>query len=78
MRRIMFASLMMLVPACSRLDKAPTVRPSGEGICAGLEAPARAHAAALAQSQDDASVVTGDRLISGLIAACGYEAGAQG
>ena len=62
----------MLVTACSNSAEVPTPRPSGEGICAGLEGPARAHARALAVSPDDAAVVTGDQLISGLIAACSY------
>lgn len=65
----------MLVTACSNSAPEP-VRPSGDGLCAGLEGLARRHAAALAESPDDRSVVTGDQLIAGLIAGCGYGAGA--
>lgn len=75
MQRVMCLSLMMLASGCSSLAKAPEPRPSGEGLCAGLEGPARAHATALGSSPDDASVVTGDVLISGLIAGCGYTVG---
>lgn len=64
---------MLLVTACAGSVPAQSPRPSAEGLCAGLERPARDHAAALAESADDAAVVTGDRLISGLIAGCNYE-----
>ncbi|WP_406871211.1 hypothetical protein ABEB22_18390 (plasmid) [Thioclava sp. 'Guangxiensis'] len=75
MRPAMFLSLMLLVTACARSAEVPTSpRPSAEGLCAGLEGLARSHARALAESTDDDAVVTGDMLISGLIAACGYEA----
>lgn len=75
MQRVMCLSLILLASGCSGLAKAPQPRPSGDGLCAGLEGPARAHATALASSPDDASVVTGDLLISGLIAACSYKVG---
>jgi len=40
------------------------------GICAGLEPLERDHAAALITDGGDQSVVTGNRLISGIDAAC--------
>lgn len=66
---------MLLVSACNSSGPAAP-RPSGEGLCAGLEGLARDHAATLAVTTDEQALVTGDRLISGLIAGCGYTSGA--
>lgn len=67
---------MLLVSACSNSAPEP-VRPSGDGLCAGLLTPAKRHAAALAESPHDPSVTTGDQLIAGLIAGCGYDTGGE-
>ena len=53
---------------------APGGGPTGTrdaGICDGLEAATREHAAALAEDGGDRSVVTGARLIRALDAGCG-------
>lgn len=46
------------------------MRPSGEALCSGLEPLARAHARALASSEDAAAVETGARLLRGFAAGC--------
>lgn len=78
MRPATLCLLMLLVSACAGLGRAPEPvrpepRPSGEALCAGLEALARTHAAALAERGDDVLVGTGDLLIEGLRAGCAKE-----
>ena len=53
---------------------APGGGPSEAGLCDGLDAATRDHAAALAEDGGDRSVVTGARLIRALDAGCGRTA----
>jgi len=69
MRQAALMALMMIAAGCSATE--PAVRPSGEAICSGLDPLARAHARALAVSDDEAAIETGARLLRGLDAGCG-------
>lgn len=61
-------TLTLLVAGCTSV---PTLTgPDAEAICDGTRASRTAHAAALAQDGGDASVVTGQKLISQIDAAC--------
>lgn len=66
MRRLIWAVIpMFFVTGCA------SVGVSDSAICAGLTAPARDHAAALADDAGLRSVVTGARLIRLIDAGCG-------
>ena len=68
MRQAALMALMLIAAGCSATETA--VRPSGEAICSGLGPLARAHARALAGSEDAAAVETGARLLRGFAAGC--------
>lgn len=63
--RLLLLMPLMLAAACARTPTA------GEAICDGIAPAARAHALALADSPDDAAVLTGQALLSRMAAACG-------
>lgn len=64
----------MLVTGCGIFrEEMPEIRPSGEGLCEGLQASARNHAGALAEDGGPRSIETGFVLIRGLAAGCGYD-----
>lgn len=68
MRRLIWAA----IPMCFATGCA-SVGVSDNALCAGLAAPASAHAAALADDAGPRSVVTGARLIRLIDAGCGRQ-----
>ena len=68
MRRLIWA----VIPICFATGCA-SVGVSDNALCAGLAAPASAHAAALAEDAGARSVVTGARLIRLIDAGCGRQ-----
>ena len=63
-------SSLMLLPLVAACATAPRGEGALAGLCAEIEPLMGQHAAALAGEAGDAAVVTGDRLIRGLDAAC--------
>lgn len=64
MLRLMTAILLLLASGCA------TVPSSLSGFCAGIDPVVDAHADALIETQDERVLVTGERLIRGVDAAC--------
>lgn len=65
LKMIGLATLTTLAAACASAPPAPTA-----DLCGRLQAPLSEHAATLAESPHDPSVLTGERLIRVIDAAC--------
>lgn len=63
MRRLMIVAATVSLTACANLPDSPA-------ICVASETARKAHAAALVQDGGPVSLNTGERLLSGLRAAC--------
>lgn len=72
MPRATLLILTLLVSGCGSLGAGNTVT-HGDALCRVAEADARAHSRDLVVDGGTESVVSGDRLIRGLAAACGWE-----